>query len=63
MGPETLANNMVPCHVRDLIAVFNGVIRTLAKAGGWSKGNGGGFPSLNRWLRRGSTKRARAAGV
>ena len=31
--PDTLANNMVPCNLRDLEAWFNGVIRALAKAG------------------------------
>jgi Transposase DDE domain len=33
MCPDTLANNMVPCNLRDLEALFNGVIRALAKAG------------------------------
>jgi Transposase DDE domain len=30
--PDTLANNMVQCNLRDLVALFNGVIRALAKA-------------------------------
>jgi hypothetical protein len=33
MGPDTLANHVVQCHVRDLDALFNGVIRALAQAG------------------------------
>lgn len=37
IGPDTLANHMVPCHVRDLEALFNGVIRALAKAGVFGK--------------------------
>jgi hypothetical protein len=35
--PDTLAKNMVKVNVRDLEALFNGVIRTLAKAGGFGK--------------------------
>jgi hypothetical protein len=31
--PDTLAENLVPLNVRDLEAVFNGVIRALAKMG------------------------------
>jgi hypothetical protein len=31
--PETLANNIVTCNVRDLEGLFNGVIRALAHAG------------------------------
>src|SRR2546429_339440 len=31
--PDTLANNIVKWHVRDLEGVFNGAIRALAKAG------------------------------
>jgi hypothetical protein len=34
---DTLANNMVPCHWRDLEALFNEVIRALAKAGGFDQ--------------------------
>ena len=37
IGPETLANTMVQCHLRDLEALFNGVIRALAKAGVFGK--------------------------
>jgi Transposase DDE domain len=33
MCPDTLANNIVTWHVRDLEGVFNGAIRALAKAG------------------------------
>jgi hypothetical protein len=33
IGPDTLANNMVKWHVRDLEGVCNGAIRALAKAG------------------------------
>jgi hypothetical protein len=33
MCPHPLANNMVPCHLRDLEAWFNRVMRALAKAG------------------------------
>ena len=36
-------------HVRDLTAVFNGMIRTLAKARVCGKRNGCGSPSVNRW--------------
>jgi len=35
--PDTLANNIVKCHVRALEALFNGVIRALAKAGVFGK--------------------------
>jgi hypothetical protein len=35
--PDTLANNMVQCNLRDLEALFNGVIRALAKAGVFGK--------------------------
>src|SRR6266545_7664747 len=35
--PDTLANNMVQCNLRDLVALFNGVIRALAKAGVFDK--------------------------
>jgi hypothetical protein len=35
--PDTLANNIVQCNLRDLEALFNGVIRALAKAGGFGK--------------------------
>src|SRR5215211_7954703 len=31
--PDTLANNVVQCNLRDLEALFNGVIRALAQAG------------------------------
>jgi hypothetical protein len=31
--PDTLANNMVQCNLRDLEALFNGAIRALAQAG------------------------------
>lgn len=37
MGPDTLAHHMVPCHWRDLDALFNGVIRALAKGGVFGK--------------------------
>jgi hypothetical protein len=37
MCPDTLANNMVQCHVRALDALCNGVIRALAKAGIFGK--------------------------
>ena len=37
MCPDTLANNLVQCHVRDLEALFNGVIGALAKAGVFGK--------------------------
>ena len=37
LGPDTLANNMVQCHWRALEALFNGVIRALAKAGVFGK--------------------------
>ena len=33
LGPDTLANNIVQCNLCDLEALFNGVIRALAKAG------------------------------
>src|SRR5262245_18017179 len=33
MGPETLANALVPLHLRDLAGWCNGTIRALAKAG------------------------------
>ena len=33
IGPDTLANNVVQCHLRDLDALCNGVIRALAQAG------------------------------
>ena len=33
IGPDTLANQMVQCHVRALAAVCKGVMRALAKAG------------------------------
>jgi hypothetical protein len=35
--PDTLANNMVTCNLRDLEALFNGMIRALAKAGVFGK--------------------------
>jgi Transposase DDE domain len=35
--PDTLANNIVQCNLRDLVALFNGVIRALAKAGVFGK--------------------------
>jgi len=35
--PDTLANNMVKCNLRALEALFHGVIRALAKAGGFGK--------------------------
>ena len=35
--PDTLANNMVQCNLRDLAALFNGVIRALAKTGVFGK--------------------------
>jgi len=35
--PDTLANNMVQCHLRDLETLFNGVIQALAKAGVFGK--------------------------
>jgi hypothetical protein len=35
--PDTLAHNMVQCNLCDLEALFNGVIRALAKAGGVGK--------------------------
>ena len=35
--PDTLANNIVQCNLRDLEALFNGVIRALAKAGVFGK--------------------------
>jgi hypothetical protein len=35
--PDTLANNMVQCNLRDLEALFNGVIRALAKVGVFGK--------------------------
>jgi hypothetical protein len=37
MCPDTLANNMVPCHLRDLEALFTRVMRGLAKAGVFGK--------------------------
>lgn len=37
IGPDTLANNLVQGHWRDLEALFNGVIRALAKAGVFGK--------------------------
>src|SRR5262245_24581165 len=37
IGPDTLANHVVQCHVRDLEALCNGVIRALAQAGGFGK--------------------------
>jgi hypothetical protein len=37
MCPDTLANTMVPCNVCDLVALFNGVLRALAKAGVFGK--------------------------
>jgi hypothetical protein len=37
LGPDTLANNRGPCHVRDLEAWFTGGIRALAKAGVFGK--------------------------
>jgi len=37
IGPDTLANHMVPCHVRDLEALCNGVMRGVAQAGGFGK--------------------------
>jgi hypothetical protein len=37
LGPDTLANKMVQCHLRALEAWFKGVIRALAKAGGFGK--------------------------
>src|SRR4029450_8945133 len=33
ISPETLANNLVPLHLRDLEWVVNGAIRAWAKAG------------------------------
>jgi hypothetical protein len=33
IGPDTVAKNIVQCHLRELEAVFNGAIRALAKAG------------------------------
>jgi hypothetical protein len=33
IGPDTLANNIVKLHLRDLEAWYNGTIRALAKAG------------------------------
>jgi hypothetical protein len=35
--PDTLANNIVQCNLRDLEALFNGVIRALAKTGVFGK--------------------------
>jgi hypothetical protein len=35
--PDTLANNVVQCNLRDLEALFNGVIRALAQAGVFGK--------------------------
>jgi hypothetical protein len=35
--PDTLANNVVQCNLRDLDALFNGVIRALAQAGVFGK--------------------------
>jgi hypothetical protein len=37
MCPDTLANNLVQCHLRNLEAVFNGGIRALAQTGGFGK--------------------------
>jgi hypothetical protein len=35
--PDTLANNVVQCNLRDLEALFNGAIRALAQAGVFGK--------------------------